>query len=256
MERSPSRGPSAGDTASAEEPAPWAPPGQAGLPGWAGAACRPGCRELPGAGQREPCCRPSPTARLPLQPPRSLAGQRARAAPSASCGSRLLPRKRGHRAVEVKRQASAPRPSQRCPPAAKSKGEAWLWNKAPRGPALSCRRATGTAMACGKGSSSPGAARGPACQRRREGPSCPRLLPTHQLRGHLGCRRGRVVAAAGDRPARNTLCSRSSPAAERAPGPSGIGPWPRGRGGNGRGCAPSHPHLCVSLDQPLQAAGA
>lgn len=55
---------------------------------------------------------------------------------------------------------------------------------------------------------------------RGEGPSCRRLLQTHQPRGqvHLGCQRGREVAAAWDQPARNVLRSLGSPAADRAPG--------------------------------------
>ena len=152
---SPSRGPSAGDTASAEEPAGWGPPGQACLPGWAGAACHLGCRELPGAGRREPPCRQSPTARAPLQRPRSLAAQRARAAPSSSCGSRLLPRKREQRAMEEKRQASAPGPSQRCPPAAERTGEASFGNEGPRGLSSLLPQSNGDGRALREGQQQP-----------------------------------------------------------------------------------------------------
>ena len=217
---SPSRGPSAGDTASAEEPAGWGPPGQACLPGWAGAACHPGCRELPGAGRREPPCRQSPTARAPLQRPRSLAAQRARAAPSSSCGSRLLPRKREQRAMEEKRQASAPGPSQRCPPAAERTGEASFGNEGPRGLSSLLPQSNGDGRALREGQQQPQCSTSARLREEERRASSPRLLQTHQPRGqvHLGCQRGRVVAAALRQPARNTPRSLSSPAAERAPG--------------------------------------
>ena len=88
----------------------WGPPGQAGLPGWAGAACRPPRRRLPGAGQRVACCSRSPPALAPGQRPGSAAEQRARAAPScsSSCCSLLLQRKREQEPVNADRQASAP----------------------------------------------------------------------------------------------------------------------------------------------------
>ena len=132
MSLTPTLGPSAEDTMSPEKPEVWGLPGQACLPGWTGVTCHPGCRELPGAGRREPRCRQSPTAWAPLQRPRSLAMQRARAAPSSSCRSRLLPRKTEQRAVE-KCQASAPRSSQRCPTTAEHKGEVSFRNEGPRG---------------------------------------------------------------------------------------------------------------------------
>ena len=87
----------------------WGPPGQAGLPGWAGAACRPPRRRLPGAGQRAACCSRSPPALAPGQRPGSAAEQRARAAPSSSCCcSLLLQRKREQEPVNADHQASAP----------------------------------------------------------------------------------------------------------------------------------------------------
>ena len=113
-----------------------------------------------------------------------------------------------------------PDPLSAVPPLLSARERRRLGTRVPGGSALSCRRAMGTDVPCGKGSSSPSAARVPACARRREGPSCPCLLQTHQPCGqvHLGCQRGRVVAAALRQPARNTPRSPSSPAAERAPG--------------------------------------
>ena len=88
----------------------WGPPGQAGLPGWAAAACRPPRRRLPGAAQRAACCSRSPPALAPGQRPGSAAEQRARAAPScsSSCCSLLLQRKTEQEPLKGDRQASAP----------------------------------------------------------------------------------------------------------------------------------------------------
>jgi len=92
----------------------WGPPGQAALPGWAGAAChRPGTG-LPGAAQRAPCCSRSPPALALERQPGCATQQRARAAPSSSssccccCCSLLLQRKREGEPVNGDRQASAP----------------------------------------------------------------------------------------------------------------------------------------------------
>ena len=86
----------------------WGPPGQAGLPGRAGAACRPPRRGLPGAVQRAPGCSQSPPALAPGQRPRAAAEQRARAAPSSSSScSLLLQRKTQQEPLNGDRQASA-----------------------------------------------------------------------------------------------------------------------------------------------------
>jgi len=94
----------------------WGPPVQAVLPGWAGAACRPLRRGLPGAAQRAPCCSLSPPALAPGQCPGCAAEQRARAAPTSCCCSVQLQRKRGE-PVNGEGQASAPAacPALPCP---------------------------------------------------------------------------------------------------------------------------------------------
>ena len=89
---------------------------QACLPGWAAAVCYPGCRVLPGAGQRKPPCHQGLMAWVPLQLLRSLGVQRARADTSSYCEPSLLPRKRQQKAMEEKCQVSASGPSQCCPP--------------------------------------------------------------------------------------------------------------------------------------------
>lgn len=213
----------AGDIPSLEEQVGWdgmETPSQAGLPGWAGAACHPGCRDLPGAGQRELLHQQSPMALVPLPQPRSMAVQMARAASSCSCGSHLLPRETEQRAMEEKHQESAPSLPQCSPPATEGTGEAASFGtEGPRSSALSCRRAMGMDMPCGKGSSSPIAARVPACKNRRERPSCPSLLHTHHPCGHvrLQCRRGRELGAAWHQPARNGLRSPAEPHSRKGP---------------------------------------
>ena len=197
------------------------PTAQAGLHGWAWAACHPGCRDLPGAGQTELRCQQSLMALVALLQPRTLAVQMARAASSCSCGSRLLPRETDQRAMKEKHQESTPRLPQCCPSTTKGTGEVSSFGtEAPRRSALSFRRVMGKDVPCGKGSGSPIAACVPACKSRREGPSCPCLLHTHHPHGHVCLHywRGQELAAAWHQPARKGLHSSRSPTAERAPG--------------------------------------
>ena len=52
-----------------------------------------------------------------------------------------------------------------------------------------------------------------------------------------------------------TRCAQRAAPQQKGPPASCIGPWPCVRGGGGRDCTPSNPHLCLALEQPLQAAG-
>lgn len=54
----------------------------------------------------------------------------------------------------------------------------------------------------------------------------------------------------------DTRRARRAAPLQKGPPASCIGPWPCARGGEGCDCTPSDPHLCLALDQPLQAAGA
>ena len=66
-----------------------------------------------------------------------------------------------------------PDPLSAVPPLLSARERRRLGTRVPGGSALSCRRAMGTDVPCGKGSSSPSAARVPACTRRREGRPAP-----------------------------------------------------------------------------------
>ena len=132
----------------------------------------------------------------------------------------------------------------RVPPAAKAKRAKSRGGEAP-----------GRTCPAGRAAAAPVQHQRPSARGGEKGhPAC--LLQTHQPSGrvHLGCQRGWVVAAALHQPARNTLCSPNSPE-QKGPLASCIGPWPWVRGGDGRDCTGSDPHLCLALDQPLQAAG-
>ena len=111
-----------GQQLSGIEPEGWGPPGQACLPGGAGAVCSPSCRELPGAGQRAPL-QLDPDCPGTLRQLKSSTVQRARAIVSSSFRSHLLQRKTEQKSMDHNHQASPLRPSQRCPPAAECKGE-------------------------------------------------------------------------------------------------------------------------------------
>ena len=120
-------------------------------------------------------------------------------------------------------------------------------------------------MPCGKGSSSASAAGVAAGQRRGEGPSCPRLLHPHSpaegprprsLLPPEGTGGGRCSAPA---------CKKGAALSERPRSRKGLpGELPRplalrerwGRPSwHPEPCDPRDPHLCLALDQPLQAAG-